>query len=502
MKKRWELFFITILWVLCLGHNAQAQDCTPKVDYDDTASCSGKTFVARSTSELNQYLMDFALTDGKYKNVRMTFRPNQTTAFTIHSPCSIEIDPNIRINASSICLDARERITIGGNFTAISTGSIKAISQRGDIMLSGRATISAQDTSFSALRQVRIRKQANVSIQGSFSAFSSGAIQDGKIYVADGASLSAEGLSLASAREVLIGHDVFLSSTGTLSLLSTGSDAFGFVQVQKRAQVEAVNILISSQNRSRVGPATLTGPSIEINGIGCSVSQRSILNSNNLSGSCLGENINRYPHGVSISATPLAGVPPLVIDFSAHANESDGTIESYKWDFGDGNSGTSATTSHTFQSSGEYLVTMVVKDDQGARVPKQVLIQVGGNLPPTANAGANAGAALRTTVTLDGTATSDPESGQLSYAWQLSSTPTGSTAILANPKTGMPFFIPDIAGDYTFSLVVSDGQNFSAADTVTITAFDPPNRAPTLSSIGNKTVALGSELKIYCLRHG
>ncbi|MEU8345383.1 PKD domain-containing protein [Actinomadura meyerae] len=46
--------------------------------------------------------------------------------------------------------------------------------------------------------------------------------------------------------------------------------------------------------------------------------------------------------------------------------DSDGSVASYAWDFGDGHTGTGATPSHTYESAGSYNVKLTVTDDQGA----------------------------------------------------------------------------------------------------------------------------------------
>jgi len=57
----------------------------------------------------------------------------------------------------------------------------------------------------------------------------------------------------------------------------------------------------------------------------------------------------------------------LNCDFDASTSfDSDGTIISYEWDFGDQHSGSGAVLSHTYSNAGNYQVTLTVTDDRGA----------------------------------------------------------------------------------------------------------------------------------------
>ncbi|HUF30922.1 MAG TPA: PKD domain-containing protein, partial [Gemmatimonadaceae bacterium] len=57
----------------------------------------------------------------------------------------------------------------------------------------------------------------------------------------------------------------------------------------------------------------------------------------------------------------------LACDFDGTgSSDSDGTIASYAWDFGDGTTGSGATASHTYASGGTYSVVLTVTDDDGA----------------------------------------------------------------------------------------------------------------------------------------
>ena len=69
----------------------------------------------------------------------------------------------------------------------------------------------------------------------------------------------------------------------------------------------------------------------------------------------------------SFTATPSSGQVPVAVTFDASASsDSDGTIASFDWTFGDGTSATGATTDHTYTAIGSYTATLFVTDDEGA----------------------------------------------------------------------------------------------------------------------------------------
>jgi YVTN family beta-propeller protein len=84
------------------------------------------------------------------------------------------------------------------------------------------------------------------------------------------------------------------------------------------------------------------------------------------------------PNGVAIvpdqgptadfNSTPAQATSPSNFDASA-STEPDGTVASYFWDFGDGNTTTTAvpTASHTYATGGDYNVTLTVTDNEGCK---------------------------------------------------------------------------------------------------------------------------------------
>jgi PKD repeat protein len=76
------------------------------------------------------------------------------------------------------------------------------------------------------------------------------------------------------------------------------------------------------------------------------------------------------------------GVAPVTVAFNATtSSDSDGSIASYAWNFGNGATGTGATPSHTYTTAGTYTVTLTVTDDAGATGTATGTITV--TAPPT-----------------------------------------------------------------------------------------------------------------------
>ncbi len=64
---------------------------------------------------------------------------------------------------------------------------------------------------------------------------------------------------------------------------------------------------------------------------------------------------------------PYVADPGQTISFSsAGSSDTDGSIASYYWDFGDGNTSSQANPNHTYTNAGNYDVTLTVTDNEGA----------------------------------------------------------------------------------------------------------------------------------------
>jgi PKD repeat protein len=86
---------------------------------------------------------------------------------------------------------------------------------------------------------------------------------------------------------------------------------------------------------------------------------------------------NNATSSITQNVTVAAPLPPAA-SFTASTSgltvavngsgstDPDGTIAQYAWNFGDGSTGTGATTSHTYTSAGTYTVSLTVTDNLGA----------------------------------------------------------------------------------------------------------------------------------------
>ena len=131
---------------------------------------------------------------------------------------------------------------------------------------------------------------------------------------------------------------------------------------------------------------------------------------------------------------------------------------------------TSQNPTFTADLPGTYIAQLIVNNGSVDSDPSTVTIS-SSDIPPVSNAGPNQTVSTGTTVTLDGTGSSDAEHDPLTYSWTLTTLPAGSTATLIFPTSAHPTFVADLAGTYVAQLIVKDSfASGLAASTVSITA--------------------------------
>jgi len=187
------------------------------------------------------------------------------------------------------------------------------------------------------------------------------------------------------------------------------------------------------------------------------------------------------PPAASLSVTPGSGREPLAVTANGSASSDvDGTIVSYRFDFGDGivaGPQPDAIASHTF-AVGTWTVTLTVTDDDGLSGIDSSTVSVSPpNQPPDGiidSPAADVTIAAGQAVNFTGTG-SDPDGDlPLSYAWSFGGGPPDAAVEDPGPM------VFDTPGTYAVSFTVTEGLGLTDLTPATrvITVTPAPTGVP------------------------
>ena len=172
---------------------------------------------------------------------------------------------------------------------------------------------------------------------------------------------------------------------------------------------------------------------------------------------------------VSVGAT-------IVLDGSG-STDADGDAMSYDWSFLRIPAGSTASLSDTaavapsFKADldGEYVAQLIVSDGTiDSDADTIMVVTQPGNTAPVAHAGPNQTVAMGSTVSLDGSRSSDADGNALTFSWALLSAPAGSSATISDATAVAPSLVADLEGEYVVQLIVNDGAVNSDPDSMTV----------------------------------
>jgi PKD repeat protein len=187
-------------------------------------------------------------------------------------------------------------------------------------------------------------------------------------------------------------------------------------------------------------------------------------------------NPNNVAPSVAISATPAFGKAPSTVTFTSTVSDSDGTIASLVWNFGDGSPTSTDPNPVKTYGTGVFIATLTVTDDDGATTTRSVEIRSLPNIAPEAAASATptvgrAPAAIQ----LSSAGSVDFDGTIASYSWDFGDGSPNSSS----PNPTKVYAV----GTYTATLTVTDNEG--ATDTATVQVQSVVNQAPT--AVANAT---------------
>ena len=164
----------------------------------------------------------------------------------------------------------------------------------------------------------------------------------------------------------------------------------------------------------------------------------------------------------SFTATPNPANINIDINFDASASTDDGTITSYDWIFGDGNTGTGVTTTHSYNQAGSYTAQLTVTDNDGnTAIVSKLIIVNNKNVIPTPSFTASPNPVdVGANIIFNASASSD-DGNITTYAWNFGD---GNTA---NGVSTTYSFTQ--AGSFTVKLTVTDNDGNKASTSKLIT---------------------------------
>ncbi len=214
---------------------------------------------------------------------------------------------------------------------------------------------------------------------------------------------------------------------------------------------------------------------------------------------------------VNISTNNTAPVANAGIDKSIQLGETitldgsnssdvDGDLLTYQWSitsFPESSAveiinPTSVAPQFVADLAGIYTVQLIVSDGVTQGEPDLVTMSTE-NSTPIAQAGADQTVLVGDTVILNGTDSNDPDNDSLTFSWNITSTPTNSTATLFDSRIEEPSFDVDLPGTYIIQLTVNDGIAESVIDTVTITT---ENSKPIANAGKDQTVSINDTVTL------
>ena len=196
---------------------------------------------------------------------------------------------------------------------------------------------------------------------------------------------------------------------------------------------------------------------------------------------------NRPPVAALTEIASIINENEVVVFDASNSFDTDGTIVTFIWGFGDGTAATGSSVTHSYVESSFYTITLTVIDNDGATDESLHSLYVRKtevNRPPIASFTVSAETiSINENVSFDASESNDPDGTIVSYMWDFGdgTTATGATTDHAY----------DEEGTYTVTLTVTDndGATSTTASVVTV-EIQPPMSLAIITVFGLGITAL------------
>lgn len=194
----------------------------------------------------------------------------------------------------------------------------------------------------------------------------------------------------------------------------------------------------------------------------------------------------------SFTASPTSGNAPLDVRFTCSAQDTDGTILNYTWNFGDGNTNTTTANqiNHTYSNPNTYSATVGVKDnDNLTQISTPLTITITQapvpKIPPKINSFAASPTSGQSPLSVNFTCSAQDTDGTIvNYAWTFGDGNTNTTT------TNQITHTYNNANTYSATVGVKDNNNLTQVSTslnITVTQAPvpppPPPQEPSIPQV-------------------
>jgi PKD repeat protein len=139
----------------------------------------------------------------------------------------------------------------------------------------------------------------------------------------------------------------------------------------------------------------------------------------------------------------------LTVNFTDGSHDPDGNVETWAWEFGDGNASTDQNPMHTYASSGTYTVSLTVTDNDGATGTFETTVTVSVGPYFTGSSAPGARGTWNATISVTGA----PANTTISGTWNIGGTPhsctTNGSGACSFTRTGIRNNVSSVTWTYT-----------------------------------------------------